>query len=474
MKSTAHHFKANARAALLDEPLQQALHKMQRGFVDKRAAALREIPDFDALREQGKRIKDHALAHLDVYLERFDEALTAQGGHVHWALDADAATEIILDICRRNGARRVIKSKTMVGEEIDLNTALASAGLETIESDLGEYIIQLANEPPSHIIAPAVHKTRATISSLFDLHHHQRKGQPPRAVGELVNEARGVLREKFLTADVGISGANFLIAETGTVVLVTNEGNADLSATLPRVHIVIAGIDKIVASLADVTPLLRLLGRSATGQAMSAYTTFITGPRRAGERDGPVHYHVVLLDNGRTRMLGGEFRAMLRCIRCGACLNHCPVYSAIGGHAYGWVYPGPMGSVLTPLFVGLQASVDLPNACTLNGRCEAVCPVKIPLPELLRRLRDLQLEQRLTSRTGRWALRAWGWLARRPRLYHASTRLGVRLLRVFSGKRGAVRRMPLAGGWTASRDLPLPAAETFQTAWRRHTAKSPP
>jgi L-lactate dehydrogenase complex protein LldF len=465
MKSQAHLFKPQADAALADEELQKALHKAKGGFIDKRAAAVANFPDFEGLREHGKRIKDHTLAHLDHYLTQFADQVEANGGHVHWAADAEAARAVILDICRAAGARSILKGKTMAGEEIGLNEALEEAGLTPVETDLGEYIIQLAGEPPSHIIAPAVHKTREQISQLFDRHHRDGAGGPPREVPELVNEARQVLREKFLSGDVGITGANFLVAETGTVVLVTNEGNGDLSLTLPRVHIVLAGIEKLVLDLNDACSMLRLLARSATGQEITTYTTFVTGPRRPDEPHGPDEYHVVLLDNGRSRMLGNEFREMLRCIRCGACLNHCPVYSAIGGHAYGWVYPGPMGAVLTPQFVGLDASQDLPNACTLNGRCQSVCPVKIPLPSLLRRLRELQFQRGVTRGPARWALRVWGWVARRPRLYAAATGITTRALRLLGHNRA--NRLPLAGTWTASRDLPLPAARTFQAAWRK-------
>ncbi|MGD8428790.1 MAG: LutB/LldF family L-lactate oxidation iron-sulfur protein [Ectothiorhodospiraceae bacterium] len=468
MTATAKTFKARAHDALLDQNLRKALGKAKGGFIDKRTAAVEQFPDFERLRERGRDIKNHSLENLDYYLEQFSSRVEEQGGNVHWAEDGDTARDIIMDICRRAGARSVIKSKTMAGEEIGLNEHL-EAEFETVETDLGEYIIQLAHEPPSHIIAPAVHKTREEISSLFDHYHHQRDDGRLREVPELVDEARQVLREKFLGADVGISGANFLVAETGTVALVTNEGNADLGTNLPRVHIVIAGIEKIVPDLEDASTMLRLLGRSATGQDISTYTTFLTGGRREGDLDGPEEYHVVLMDNGRTRMLGNEFRDMLRCIRCGACLNHCPVYSAIGGHAYGWVYTGPMGSVLTPMFLGLDKAVDLPNACTLNGRCGTVCPVKIPLPDLLRRIRDHQFEQRLTSPTSRWALKLWGWAAARPRLYHLGARIATRAIRMLGGKHGSVRRFPLAGGWTdGGRDLPLPNTnETFQAAWRR-------
>ncbi len=466
MTATTHLFKAQSRNALGNAVLQQAMRKAKGGFVDKRGAALPDFPEFEALRERGRRIKDHTLAHLDHYLEQSSTRVEANGGHVHWAGDAAAARDTIVDICRRAKAQRIIKAKTMAGEEIGLNEAL-EAEFETVESDLGEYIIQLAKEPPSHIIAPAVHKTREEISRLFDLHHHQLDEGRLREVPDLVDEARGILREKFINADVGISGANFLVAETGSIALVTNEGNADLSTSLPRVHIVSAGIEKLVPNLADASAMLRLLARSATGQDLTAYTTFITGARRETELDGSAEYHVVLLDNGRSKMLGDEFREMLRCIRCGACLNHCPVYSAIGGHAYGWVYPGPMGKVLSPMFLGLDKTVDLPNACTLNGRCATVCPVKIPLPDLIRRIRDHQHDRRLTTRTSRLALAVWGWAARRPRVYHFGARCATRLLRLVGSGRGSVSKLPLAGGWTAGRDLPLPTGSTFQTAWRR-------
>ncbi|KAB7619574.1 LutB/LldF family L-lactate oxidation iron-sulfur protein [Alkalilimnicola sp. S0819] len=465
MQSQAHRFKPRAVEALHNETLQQALAKAKGGFIDKRAAAIQEIPDFESLRQRGETIKEHTLAHLDVYLEQFEAQLLRQGGQVHWAEDARDATRVIADICREADAKRILKAKTMAGEEVGLNEALEEAGFEIVETDLGEYIIQLAHEPPSHIIAPAVHKTREEITRLFDRVHHGLEEVRLREVPDLVDEARQVLREKFLSAEVGISGANLLVAETGSVTVVTNEGNADLSMTQPRVHIVIAGIEKLVPTLEDAGTLLRLLGRSATGQAMTAYTSLVTGDRREEDPDGPVEYHVVLLDNGRSRMLAGKYRDMLRCIRCGACMNHCPVYGSIGGHAYGWVYPGPMGAVLTPQFVGLDEAYDLPHACTLNGRCKSVCPVRIPLPDMLRSLRDDQFEARITPARTRWALKLWGWVARRPRLYHLGARLASRLLANLG--RGSIQHLPGAGGWTRGRDFPLPQGETFQQAWKR-------
>jgi L-lactate dehydrogenase complex protein LldF len=390
------------------------------------------------------------------------------GGQVHWARTPAEACAIVTKICSDAGARSVIRGKSMVGEEIGVNAALEAAGFEVTESDLGEYILQLADEPPSHIVAPAIHKTKDEISDLFH-EHHRKLGFEQRLTerSALVAEARAVLREKFIHADVGMTGANFLIAETGSNVIVTNEGNGDLSSTLPRVQIVTAAIDKVIPTLEDASLLLRLLGRSATGQEITAYTTFTTGPKRARDADGAEQYHVVIVDNHRSEMLGNELRPMLRCIRCGACMNHCPVYGRVGGHAYGWVYPGPMGAVLTPTMVGLDEAGHLPNACTLNGRCATVCPVKIPLPTLLRSLRSRQHQQRLNSPTARIALSLWAWVARRPRLYQLMTGLAMPVMARLGKRRGAFRYMPLAGGWTRVRDLPAPQGSTFQAQWQR-------
>src|ERR1700746_3789277 len=306
----------------------------------------------------------------------------------------------------------------MIGEEIAINDHLEANGITPVETDLGEYIIQLRHEMPSHIIAPAVHLSKAQIESDFrrahaDLPRDRNLDEPT----SLLAEGRGVVREKFLAAEVGITGANFLVAETGSSVIVTNEGNGDLTATLPKTHIVLASIEKIVPTLEDLAQLLRVLARSATGQEMSVYTTLTTGPRRAGDPDGPGEYHVILLDNGRSAMLAGEFRDMLRCIRCGACMNHCPVYQAVGGHAYGWVYPGPMGAVLTPSLIGIEKARNTPNASTFCGRCEEVCPVRIPLPGMMRHWREREFERHLSPATFRSGLALWAFFAKRPRIY---------------------------------------------------------
>ncbi len=468
MLSTSHSFKANVKKALADEDLRRAIWRGEKGFIEKRSQGIATLAEFEQVRAGAKDIKDHTLANLDYYLQRFEENVIANGGRVHWAATPAQARRIIAEICRDAGAKRVTKGKSMVGEEIGVNEALEAAGMDVLETDLGEYIIQLAKEPPSHIIAPAIHKTRAQVTELFHK-HHQKLGLNQRVteVADIVNEARTVLRQGFLNADVGITGANFLVAETGSSVIVTNEGNGDLTNTLPAVHIVTAGIEKVIPTLEDVSTVLRLLGRSATGQEMACYTTFSSGPKRTGDKDGPRQYHVVLLDNGRSKMLSGEFRDMLRCIRCGCCLNHCPVYATIGGHAYGWVYSGPMGSVLTPLIVGLDGSRDLPQACSLNGRCAEVCPMSIPLPDMLRRLRARIHDQGLTPPSARLGLALWAWFARRPAAYGWLAGLVTRLLAALAGRRGKFSRLPFAAAWTADRDLMAPQGTTFQAAWRR-------
>ena len=467
-------FKTNASKALLDDDLKQALGNVKDGFIGKRASAVALVPEWQQIRDEARQLKNHVLENLDHYLLAYESKVVANGGQVHWAASATDATDIIVDICQSVGAKTVTKGKSMVGEEVYLNEAIERAGMQAIETDLGEYIIQLAKEAPSHIIAPAIHKTREQVSDLFHEHHGQ-YGLHERLVDRtaLVNEARSVLREKFRAADVGITGANFLIAETGQHVLVTNEGNGDLTSNLPRVQIVIVGIEKVVPTLEDASCLLRLLARSATGQHFSNYTSLMSGPARADDIDGPEQFHIVLVDNHRTEMLAGELREMLRCFRCGACLNHCPVYGAVGGHAYGWVYPGPMGSVVTPAMIGIENAPDLPHACTLNGRCAEVCPMSIPLPSLLREHRRQTFVKSLQTPTARYGLGLWAAVAKRPAVYRFMTSLGVRLLARLGRSRGKFRRLPMAGAWTQGRDLPSPQGpSTFMQQYRISTRAS--
>ncbi|WP_029010898.1 lactate utilization protein B [Azospirillum halopraeferens] len=475
MQPSSRHFPENARRALADDRLRAMLDKSASGFRLRRRMAADRLPEFEALRDRGRDIKDHTLAHLDLYLERFEAQVRAAGGTVHWCADAAGARDAILAICRAAGAKTVTKGKSMIAEEIAINDHLEAHGLVPVETDLGEYIVQLRKEPPSHIIAPAFHVSKEQVAESFRAAHTAL--DPARPLDEpsaLLAEARAMLRRRFHEADVGITGANLLIAETGQTVIVTNEGNGDLTQTLPPVHIVLASIEKVVPTPEDAATVLRLLARSATGQEFSAYTTFSAGPRRAADPDGPRAFHVVLLDNGRSALMDTEFREVLRCIRCGACMNHCPVYGAVGGHAYGWVYPGPLGAVLDPALIGLAEAKHLPNASTFCGRCEEVCPMRIPLPAMMRHWRRREAEQGLQPAVTRRGLALWAWFARRPALYHAAARLAARLLRRLARRSGTLAMLPGAGGWTRHRDLPAPEGRTFRELWaERRTGDGP-
>ncbi len=467
MERSARAFKTNAQEALADDVLQDNLVKLKGNFLVRRERARESLPEFDTLRDEAKAIKDHTLAHLDLYLEAFEAEVTATGGQVHWARDAAEARAIVLDICRDEGARTVTKGKSMIAEEIDLNPFLEAHGIEPVETDLGEYIIQLANEPPSHIIAPAIHKNRQQVAALFADNHPHLNGRLLDDIDDMLADARKVLRERFLNADVGITGANFLVAETGQTIIVTNEGNGDLTQLLPRVHVALASIEKAVPTLEDVTTILRVLARSATGQEMASYTTFSAGGRRDGEIDGPEAFHVVIVDNGRSAMLGSEVQDMLRCIRCGCCLNACPVYGKLGGHVYGTTYSGPMGSVLSPSLFGIEAMHHLPNASTLCGRCEDVCPMRIPIPRMLRYWREQETARGMAPPAARWGLNLWSAFASRPALYRRLMRVGVGLLGRMGRRHGRFANLPLAGGWTRTREMPAPEGRTFQDRWQK-------
>jgi L-lactate dehydrogenase complex protein LldF len=466
--NTSPDFPDNAARALQDAGLQKALGKAKGAFLQRRAEAVSRLPEFEALRDIGRDIKNHTLANLDFYLETFAANVERAGGHVHWCSTAEEARAAVLDICRKAGAKTVTKGKSMISEELGINDHLERHGIDPVETDLGEYIIQLRRETPSHIIAPAFHLNREDWEADFRRAHTDL--DPDRVFNErrdILSEARTRLRQKFLSADVGITGANFLVAETGSSVIVTNEGNGDLTQTLPRVHIALASIEKVVPTLEDCVSLLRLLARSATGQDFSVYTTFSTGTRREAEIDGPGEYHVVLVDNGRSSMMGTEFQEMLRCIRCAACMNHCPVYGAVGGHSYGWVYPGPMGSVLTPSLIGVEKAGHLPNASTFCGKCESVCPVKIPLPKMMRHWREREFERHLSPSATRSGLDIWAWFAKRPGAYRLAARLGVGLMGLLGRRKGAFKSLPLAGGWTGGRDLPVPQGRTFMAQYAK-------
>lgn len=471
MQVSSMHFKARAGQKIADQRLQENLKKLSTKWVAGRAQAVLELEDFEATRDDAVARRNRALGELDVWLERFEQAASASGATVLYAQTPAEASRLVVEIARKHGVRKVTKSKSMVSEEMALNSALEAAGIQPVETDLGEYILQInGNEPPSHIVAPVVHKSRDEVSDLFARVHHR-----PRLtdIPEMTREAREFLRPHFLSSDMGVSGGNFLIAETGSVALFTNEGNEGMCTVLPPVHVVVTGIEKVLPTLEDLAAMARLLPRSATGQSISNYFSILTGTRVPGETDGPEHMYFVLVDAGRSALLGSEFQDMLRCIRCGACMNHCPVYQKVGGHAYGWVYPGPMGSVLTPSYVGIENALDLPQASTLCGECQVVCPMKIPLPGLLRKLRERQLDRGLRPWAERAVTASWKFAAGRPGLYRPMVKLASRLLRLAGRREGRISRIPLASGWSAYRDLPVPAAETFKQQWARRQAGGP-
>jgi len=457
-----HAFVEAVDHALHDPQLQKAMAGLTETLLAANRRGYAALPGSAELRDHAKRIKEHALSHLDQYLEQLEASIQRVGGHVHRAANAEEARQIVVEIARKANCRRAVKSKSMTSEEIHLNPALEAAGIEVTETDFGEFIIQLAGERPSHLVAPAVHHTRQSIGRILSRRAGEQLADDP---ASLACTGRRLLREKFYQADLGITGVNFAVAETGTIALVTNEGNGRLTTTCARVHVALMGMEKVIPRLADLPVFLKLLARAATGQTLSVYTTLITGPRRPGELDGPEEFHLVILDNGRSRILATPFRESLQCIRCGACLNACPVYRRIGGHAYGGVYSGPIGSILTPLYDSVSANPHLPHASSLCGACQTACPVRINIPHMLVGLRELQ-HQGKPNRLEKLAYRTWYHVFRRPRLY----RLALALARLFlrpMAREGWLQRLPGPGaGWTATRDFPAPARQSFRQRWR--------
>ena len=458
-----------------DARLQEAYRSSTLRLYSHRLEAIGQVPGWQRLRERAQALRREVIENLDAYLEQFAASVERRGGVVHWAVTAEEACAIVREIVAQPGATEVVKAKSMVGEEIELNHALEAAGIRPVETDLGEFIIQLAGERPAHIVAPAIHKTRQDVSKLFVDHLHAERTEVPERLTAI---ARQALREMFARAGVGVSGANFAVAETGTIVLVENEGNIRMCTTAPRVHIVLVGIEKLIPRFADLGVFLRLLGRSGTGQKLTTYTSLLTGPCRPGE-DGPEEMHVVLVDNGRVATLADpKMREALYCIRCGACLNTCPVYRKIGGHAYGWVYSGPIGALITPEFTGIAAARELPFASSLCGACRDVCPVKINIPDLLLHLRAEAQEKAPAAKPAgalvreRTALRLWAWVMRRPRMYALGARL-ARWGQWLFARQGWIRKLPLypASRWTDGRDFPALAAKSFRQRWKEINKK---
>jgi L-lactate dehydrogenase complex protein LldF len=467
-------YQQKIRHTLDDPRLQSAIYAASGRLMDQRshAVAPSALPDYQELRTQANLIKKHAIENLDYYLQQFESNLTSHGGRVIYARDGSEVVSFLVELAQNKQARLVVKSKSMTTEEIDLTDRLQHNQLETVETDLGEFIVQLAGERPYHIVAPALHKTRYDVAELFS----QRLGVEREVVPEKQTKiARWVLRQKFLAADIGLTGANFLVADSGAVVLVENEGNIRLATTAPKVHVAVAGIEKIIPRAQDLAVFLKLLGRSATGQPLSVYTSFLCGPRRPSEIDGPEEFYVVLLDNGRTRLLGDrEKRQSLYCIRCGACLNHCPVYRKIGGHNYPWTYSGPIGAILTPQFQGVMQAPWLPFASSLCGACAEVCPVKIDIPRLLLKLRsEVKKAEARERQSGleRLGFRLWAWVMRHPRIYEM---LGLTAAAVLASQEsnGRLRRPPALlnrgplRAWFSQRDLPALPERSFRQAWR--------
>ena len=471
-KITTENYVAEAKKAIKNQVLQEALADLQHRFGRGTAECYRQLPEGPDLRLRAHDIRMKDIENLDVVLETLVANIRKNGGHVYFAEDGQAAVNYCLEVAHKHKVRRVVKGKSMVSEEIGLNDALVEAGIDVSETDLGEYIIQLAGETPSHIIAPAIHKTRNEIGSLFaDKLDIPYDDDPPR----LTWAARKVLREKFLAADMGTSGCNIACAETGHITTLSNEGNIRMSTTLPRIHMAFMGMERVAARLEDHDILLRLLCRGAAAQNMATYVSYIGGPRSAGEVDGPQEFHLVVLDNGRSRILADEeFREMLCCIRCAACLNVCPVYAKIGGHSYGYPYSGPVGAVVTPLLVGINRASDLCQGETLCGACQDICPVNIDIPRMLLALRTKLAEGDSAwgvtpaGRIERLLFQAWSWMIRNRRLYDAAIKLAATGQRLFAQKDDMIGRLPPpVHGWTKGRDIKPLAAESFISRWKK-------
>lgn len=467
-------FDRKIHNTLADANLQLAIYTATARLKDKRSETVAPdaLPDYQELRTQANAVKKHTIENLDYYLEQFERNVEAHGGKVVYAKDGTEVADFVLALAKEKGARRIVKSKSMTTEEVDLNERLEQQGLESVETDLGEYIIQLAHERPYHIVAPALHLTRYDVADLFT----KWLNVPRETVIEKQTAiARAVLRQKFLAADIGISGANFLVAGSGAVVLVENEGNIRLTTSAPKIHIAIAGIEKMIPRAQDLAVFLKLLGRSGTGQLLTVYTSFLSGPRRTGEIDGPDEFYVVLLDNGRTRLLPDRGkRQSLYCIRCGACLNACPVYRKIGGHSFPWVYSGPIGAIITPQFMGVSHEPGLPFASSLCGACSEVCPVKIDIPKVLLELRSDVKKAEARDHRGRMeklAFRAFAWLMTHPRLYEMAGKLAAAVAPPDGS--GWIHSVPAPmnigplRAWLSQRDLPPAPARSFREMWRR-------
>ena len=464
-------FKSLASQALADAGVQKRLRTLYGGFNQDRIRQAAATPNWEEMRDRAQRIKTHTIEHLDYYLDMAATNVEKAGGKVYFAKDSEAASEYIVGLAKRRGVRSVIKGKSMLSEEMGLNKQLAKEEIEAVETDLGEYLVQLADQTPYHIIVPAIHMSKSDVNEIF----HERLGTDPNAgIDELAGAARNELRRKFVQADMSITGANFVVAETGTLVLVTNEGNGRMSTSMPKTHVAIMGMERVVPSLDDMGTFLRLLIRSASGQTISSYVTMVTGPRTEDEEDGPDEFHLVIVDNGRSKLLADpHLREALNCIRCGACLNACPVYGKVGGHSYGWVYPGPIGAIVSPVLTNVPDAKDLPYASSLCGACKEACPVKIDLPRMLLYLRSELTEGNTDPKRKNFSwiekltMKGWRLSVSSPMMMGIANRLG-RIAQLPLAKNGRLRRLPPPlSGWTRYRSFPSVASSPFRSRWKK-------
>lgn len=471
MEIRCNQFQELSKKALNDQNLQKALKNFSALIQEKRNLAFSLLDNPEGLRDQAYNIKKETLERLDEYLEHLEKNVIRLGGRVHWARDAKKARELIETIASDKGIKTVVKGKSMVTEEIDLNKELIARGIEVSETDLGEFIIQLAEEPPSHLVGPAIHKTKGQIAELFSEKLGVRLMEDPQ---EMTMVARNALRDKFIQADMGITGVNFAVAETGSIVLLENEGNIRLSTTLPKIHVAIMGIEKVIPNFEDLNIFLKLLARSTTGQKLSSYTSIITGPKRDGESDGAEEFHLIILDNGRSKILADEeLRETLYCIRCGACLDFCPVYLKIGGHSYGWVYSGPIGSILTPQLINRKQAYQLPFASSLCGACAEVCPVKINIPKILLTLRRRMIEDPQWGKPSiseKTVFALYAYIMRNKWLYETVSRI-ARIAQMPFIKKGVLKNLPPPlNRWTHHHDV-VPLEKTFRQQWKEFSDK---
>ncbi len=465
LKTSSLPFKTLIDRQVHDQIMQKAVANAQETIGRNRQKMVDELGHWEDWRDRAAQIRDHVLANLDAYLYQLSEKIEQHGGHVFFAQTKEEASQYILNIAKEKKAKKIVKAKSMVTEEIGLNPVLENAGINVIETDLAEFILQQAKDAPSHVVVPAIHKNRAQIRQIF----HDKLGyNGSDTPEEMTRFVRQNIRDDFFTADIGITGCNFAVAETGSVCLVTNEGNARLSTTLPKTHIAVMGMERIAPTFKEVDILITMLARSAVGLRLTGYNTWLTGPKENDNVDGPEDFHLVIVDNGRSKIIGSEFKDILRCIRCGACMNTCPAYRHIGGQGYDSIYPGPVGAVLTPLLGGYKDFKNLPYVCSLCTACDSVCPVKIPLSNLIKKHREVMVEQGITPTTERNITRVFNYVNRHPMLWKVGMNMGAHATKWFIKEGKVPLNIGAIKAWTEARNLPEGDGESFRSWFKKH------